>query len=67
MLVVARTEDHRTGKLKPALFIVPTDAENFVAQPMEMDIIEPDHQFTLFLDDVRLPANALVGSEDALH
>ncbi len=27
VLVVARTEDHRTGKLKPALFIVPTDAE----------------------------------------
>ncbi len=65
VLVVVRTEDHRTGKLKPALFIVPTDAENFVAQPMEMDIIEPDHQFTLFLDDVRLPADALVGSEDA--
>lgn len=65
VLVVARTEDHRTGKLKPALFIVPTDAENFVAQSMEMDIIEPDHQFTLFLDDVRLPADALVGSEDA--
>ncbi|MFM1724665.1 MULTISPECIES: acyl-CoA dehydrogenase family protein [Rhodococcus] len=65
VLIVARTEDHRTGKLKPALFIVPTDAENFVAQPMEMDIIEPDHQFTLFLDDVRLPADALVGSEDA--
>ncbi|NKR27096.1 acyl-CoA dehydrogenase [Rhodococcus hoagii] len=65
VLVVARTEDHRTGKLKPALFIVPTDAENFVAQPMEMDIIEPDHQFTLFLDDARLPADALVGSEDA--
>ncbi|MFC9515957.1 acyl-CoA dehydrogenase family protein [Nocardiaceae bacterium NPDC056970] len=65
VLIVARTEDHKTGKLKPALFIVPTDAENFVATPMEMDIIEPDHQFTLFLDDVRLPADALVGSEDA--
>ncbi|QBJ95640.1 acyl-CoA dehydrogenase [Rhodococcus sp. ABRD24] len=65
VLVVARTEDHKTGKLKPALFIVPTDAENFVKTPMEMDIIEPDHQFTLFLDDVRLPAEALVGSEDA--
>jgi alkylation response protein AidB-like acyl-CoA dehydrogenase len=65
VLIVARTEDHKTGKLKPALFIVPTDAENFVATPMEMDIIEPDHQFTLFLDDVRVPADALVGSEDA--
>ncbi|WP_305092427.1 acyl-CoA dehydrogenase family protein [Prescottella sp. R16] len=65
VLIVARTEDHRTGKLKPALFIVPTDTENLVATPMEMDIVEPDHQFTLFLDDVRLPADALVGSEDA--
>jgi alkylation response protein AidB-like acyl-CoA dehydrogenase len=65
VLIVARTEDHKTGKLKPALFIVPTDAENFVAQPIEMDIVEPDHQFTLFLDDVRLPADALVGREDA--
>ncbi|HYZ53376.1 MAG TPA: acyl-CoA dehydrogenase family protein [Streptosporangiaceae bacterium] len=65
VLIVARTEDHKTGNLKPALFIVPTDAENFVAQPMEMDIVEPVHQFTLFLDDVRLPAEALVGQEDA--
>lgn len=65
VLIVARTEDHRSGKLKPALFIVPTDAENFAATPMEMDIVEPDTQFTLFLDDVRLPADALVGSEDA--
>jgi len=33
--------------------------------PIEMDIISPDKQFMLFLDDVRLPADALVGSEDA--
>ncbi|TDD90891.1 acyl-CoA dehydrogenase [Saccharopolyspora karakumensis] len=65
VLVVARTEDSRTGKLKPALFVVPTGTPHFVAQPMEMDIIAPDRQFTLFLDDVRLPADALVGEEDA--
>jgi alkylation response protein AidB-like acyl-CoA dehydrogenase len=65
VLIVSRTEDHKTGKLKPALFIVPTDAPGFVKTPQEMDIIEPDHQFTLFLDDVRLPSNALVGKEDA--
>lgn len=65
VLIVARTEDHKSGKLKPALFIVPTDAENFVAQPMQMDLIAPDRQFMLFLDDVRLPADALVGAEDA--
>ncbi len=65
VLIVARTEDHRTGKLKPALFIVPTDAANFVKQPIDMELISPDRQFMLFLDDVRLPADALVGAEDA--
>ncbi|HEY5856147.1 MAG TPA: acyl-CoA dehydrogenase family protein [Aldersonia sp.] len=65
VLIVVRTSDPDGGNLRPALFIVPTDAENFVAQPMEMDIVEPDHQFTLFFDDVRLPADALVGQEEA--
>lgn len=65
VLIVARTADHKTGKLKPALFIVPTDAEGFTKTAQEMDIIEPDHQYNLFLDDVRLPSSALVGKEDA--
>ncbi|GAA1563535.1 acyl-CoA dehydrogenase [Kribbella sancticallisti] len=65
VLVVGRTEDARTGKLKPALFIVPTDADGVEFQRIEMDLISPDKQFALFLDDVRLPPEALVGSEDA--
>ncbi|KIQ18300.1 acyl-CoA dehydrogenase [Rhodococcus sp. Leaf7] len=65
VLIVSRTEDSKTGKLKPALFIVPTDAPGLNKTQMRMDIIEPDHQFTLFLDDVRLPADALVGEPDA--
>lgn len=65
VLIVARTEDARTGKLKPALFIVPTDAPNFEYRQIEMELINPEKQFQLFLDDVRLPADALVGSEDA--
>ncbi|UYM07164.1 acyl-CoA dehydrogenase family protein [Solicola gregarius] len=65
LLVVARMEDAKTGKLKPALFIVPTDAEGFTAQQIEMEIVSPEKQFTLFFDDVRLPADALLGSEDA--
>lgn len=64
-LIVARTEDSKTGKLKPALFMVPTDAKGFEAQQIPMDIVAPENQFTLFLDDVRLPADALVGTEDA--
>ncbi|MEV6287953.1 acyl-CoA dehydrogenase family protein [Kribbella sp. NPDC051770] len=65
VLVVGRTEDAKTGRLKPALFIVPTDAAGVEFRQIEMDLISPDKQFSLFLDDVTLPAEALVGSEDA--
>lgn len=64
VLIVARTEDARTGTLKPALFVVPTDAGGFTRQPIAMAWAAPEKQFTLFLDDVRLPADALVGDED---
>jgi alkylation response protein AidB-like acyl-CoA dehydrogenase len=65
VLVVARTEDARTGVLKPALFVVPTDAVGFEAQMIDMQITSPEKQFTLFMDDVRLPADSLIGeSED---
>ncbi|TCM45622.1 acyl-CoA dehydrogenase family protein [Kribbella sp. VKM Ac-2568] len=65
VLVVGRMEDAKTGRLKPALFIVPTDAPGVEFRKIEMDLISPDKQFALFLDDVQLPAEALVGSEDA--
>ncbi|MFL0240971.1 acyl-CoA dehydrogenase family protein [Mycobacterium sp. SMC-16] len=65
VLVVGRTEDHKTGNLKPALFVVPTDAPGLSWTKIEMEIISPESQFQVFLDEVRLPADALVGSEDA--
>ncbi|TCP41643.1 hypothetical protein EV191_12528 [Tamaricihabitans halophyticus] len=65
VLVVSRTADAKTGKLKPALFIVPTDVPGFEYRPIEMDLVSVDRQFQVFLDEVRLPAEALVGSEDA--
>ncbi|MDP2773966.1 MAG: acyl-CoA dehydrogenase family protein [Nocardioides sp.] len=64
VLVVARTEDAKTGKLKPCLFVVPTDAEGFEYQAIPMEIVSPELQFQVFIDDVRLPADALVGDED---
>jgi len=63
VMVVARTEDAKTGKLKPALYVVPTDAPGFTYQPIDMDLASPEKQFTLFFDDVRLPADALVGAD----
>lgn len=65
VLVVGRTEDARTGRLRPSLFVVPTDAPGFTWHRIEMDIVSPEKQFELVLDDVLLPAEALIGSEDA--
>jgi alkylation response protein AidB-like acyl-CoA dehydrogenase len=65
VLVVARTEDSRTGRLKPCLFVLPTDAEGLSATPIPMEIVSPEKQFQVFIDDVKLPADALVGDEDA--
>ena len=64
VLVVARTEDAKTGKLKPVLMVVPTDAPGFEYNPIPMEIVSPESQFQVFIDDVRLPAEALVGDEN---
>ncbi|GLP71363.1 acyl-CoA dehydrogenase [Streptomyces sp. TUS-ST3] len=64
-LVVGRTEDSRTGRLRPALFIVPREAPGFTRRRIDMELQAVEKQFELTLDDVRLPAEALVGDEDA--
>jgi len=61
VLVVGRAEDARTGTLRPALAIVPTDAPGFEKTLIPVEITGPEKQFALFLDDVRLPADAMVG------
>ncbi len=63
VLVVARTADEAAGKLKPALFLVPTDAPGLTMSQLDMEIVATDKQFLLYLDDVRLPADALVGED----
>jgi alkylation response protein AidB-like acyl-CoA dehydrogenase len=65
VLIVGRTADSKTGKLRPALFVVPTDTPGFTFEPIEMDLLMPEKQYLLFLDDVRLPATALIGEEGA--
>jgi alkylation response protein AidB-like acyl-CoA dehydrogenase len=65
VLIVGRTHDAKTGKLRPALFVVPTDTPGFSTQVIPMAWQAPEKQFTLFLDDVRVPADALVGDPDS--
>ncbi|MFB7369710.1 acyl-CoA dehydrogenase family protein [Streptomyces sp. NPDC056222] len=64
-LIVGRTSDARTGTLKPCLFIVPRDAPGFQRRHIEMELDANEKQFELTIDDVHLPADALVGDEDA--
>jgi len=64
VLVVARTADSTTGKLKPALFLVPVDAPGFTKSQLEMEVVSPENQWLLYFDDLRLPAGALIGDED---
>ncbi|MFJ6672997.1 acyl-CoA dehydrogenase family protein [Actinosynnema sp. NPDC091369] len=65
VMVVARHVDARGQRLLPSLMIVPTDAPGFTYQHIPMEVLSPEKQFTCFFDDVRLPLDALVGTEDA--
>jgi hypothetical protein len=61
VLVVARSADARTGTLRPALIVVPTDAPGLEKTLIPVEITGPEKQFALFFDDIRLPADAMIG------
>ena len=64
VLTVARTGvDPATGKAQISLFVVPTDAPGLSWNRLEVAAQIPDRQFTVFYDNVRVPASALVGAE----
>lgn len=65
ILVVARLADQKDGGLKPALFLMPTDSAGLEYTHIPMEVKAPERQYQLFFDDVRLPADALVGEEGA--
>ena len=67
VLVVGRTArtGAKSGILRPALFIVPTDTPGLSWTKIDMELVSPESQFQVFIDEVRLPSDALVGSEDA--
>jgi alkylation response protein AidB-like acyl-CoA dehydrogenase len=63
VLIVSRIQE--SERLRPAMFLVPREMPGFEYHPIEMDIIESERQCQLFFDDVRLPASALVGGDEA--
>ena len=65
VLVVAKTgEDEKTGRGKLSLFIVDANAPGLETTNIPVEIVAPEKQFTLFFDDVRVPADRLVGEEN---
>jgi acyl-CoA dehydrogenase len=68
VLLVARTTPRKAVDDKRAgisLFIVDTDAPGFSKQVQDTALCAAERQWTLFLDDVRVPATSLVGPLDA--
>jgi alkylation response protein AidB-like acyl-CoA dehydrogenase len=63
VLVVARTAVG--DRLQPALFLVPTDAPGLTSSKLDMEIVSPENQWLLYLDEVRVPGSALVGGMEA--
>ncbi|HEX2355589.1 MAG TPA: acyl-CoA dehydrogenase [Micromonosporaceae bacterium] len=66
LLVVARTAAGGTsggGRLSPALFLVPTDAAGLTRSQLEMEIVSPENQWLIYLDDVRVGHDALIGGD----
>ena len=63
ILVVARTGTGPRGGAALSLFVVDTGTPGLTAQPLPVSVALPERQFTLFFDDVRVPADRLIGVE----
>lgn len=64
IITVARTgSDPVTGKAQLSLFLVPVDAPGLSWNRLEVAAQIPDRQYTVFYDQVRVPATALIGVE----
>ncbi|MQA13052.1 MAG: acyl-CoA dehydrogenase [Pseudonocardiaceae bacterium] len=62
ILVVARdSEPGPDGRHPLSLFIVPTGAAGLSYQVIESALVQPEHQFTVYFDDVAVGPEALIG------
>ncbi|MHB1582774.1 MAG: acyl-CoA dehydrogenase family protein [Acidimicrobiales bacterium] len=64
LLVVTRTgTDEGSGGGKLSLFVVDADAPGLSRERIPVEMTIPEKQFTLFFDDVQVPADRLLGGE----
>ena len=60
ILVVTRTATDDRGRGRLSLLVVPTDAPGLTKTLIPVQAVTPEKQFTLFFDDVRVPAENLI-------
>ncbi|HTM44918.1 MAG TPA: acyl-CoA dehydrogenase family protein [Polyangiaceae bacterium] len=64
ILVVARTgENPKTGRARISLLVVDANATGLTRTLIPVEIIAPEKQYTLFFDNVLVPATHLLGNE----
>ena len=64
VLVVVRTgTDEDSGRARLSLFVVDTDSPGLDRALIPVEIRSPEKQFTVFFDDVQVPAERLLGTE----
>lgn len=61
LTVVRDGDDTAEGRQPLSLFVIPVDAPGMTLQPIDTALVSPDRQFSVFLDDVRVGQEALVG------
>jgi len=62
ILVVCKDADAPAGKHTPmSMLVVPADAHGLSMTPIEAELVQPETQFTVFFDDVRVPASNIIG------
>ena len=67
MVVIAQAEGGPLGLSPgPKAFLVPADAAGITATEIPVEIVSPERQYSIFLDSVRVPDEAVVAGEQGL-
>ncbi len=62
ILLVTRDAEHSTAERgRLSLFVVPTGSAGLSIAPIDTSIVSPDNQFSVYLDDVEVGDDALIG------
>jgi alkylation response protein AidB-like acyl-CoA dehydrogenase len=69
LLLIARTSvSPNTGRARLSMFIVPTDSAGLRWDQISVEITAAERQYTVFFDDVVIPAGNLIGDQNrGLH